>query len=43
MKYLAQLAAREILDSPSDFIEGYGIVGDMGIKTEVVDTDEEIL
>lgn len=43
MKHLAQLAAREIIHSPRDFIEGYGIAADMGIKTEVVNTDMEIL
>lgn len=41
LKHLAQLEARGLLDSR--FIEGYGAAKDMGIKTRVVDQEEEIV
>jgi len=43
MKHLAQLTARELPCTGSDFIEGYGIAENMGIKTEIIEQDEEIL
>lgn len=43
-KHLAQLFARGICDGDFDnFIEGYGVATDMGIRFRKIDGDEEIL
>jgi len=44
IKHLAQLYARGITGGyPSDFLEGYGPLKDMGIKFEGMGQDEEIV
>jgi hypothetical protein len=43
IKHLAQLAAREFIDGPSTFIEGYGVASEMGISVDIEDEEEEIL
>lgn len=45
--HLAQLAARGVAElsqyMPSEFVEGYGPIGDMGISAAVTDCDMEIV
>lgn len=39
--HLAELAARELLHG--DWLEGYGQLADLGIKTEVIETETEFV
>ena len=45
-EHLAQLVARGVVElssyAPSEFVEGYGPIGEMGISAEVVSCEEEI-
>ncbi len=45
--HLAQLAARGVAElsryAPKEFVEGYGMIGEMGISAEIIDGDEEIV
>lgn len=43
IKHIAQLAAREYIDGPSTFLEGYGPVGVMGISAKIASQEEEII
>lgn len=44
--HLAQLAARGVKDlcefSPNEFVEGYGMISEMGILAEVTGQEEEV-
>ena len=42
VEHLAQLAARGLIQSKDEFVEGYGKISDMGISVRVVDADTEI-
>ncbi|WP_210320107.1 hypothetical protein [Pseudaminobacter soli (ex Zhang et al. 2022)] len=45
-KHIAQLTAREVADfghNRHEFVEGYGPIGDFGIRAEVTDTEMEVL
>lgn len=42
IKHLAQLYSRGVV-SNDDFIEGYGLTDDMGIKFETIDQEQEIV
>jgi hypothetical protein len=41
--HLAQLYARSLVHDNRDYIEGYGIARDMGIKFKQICQDEELL
>ena len=42
IEHLAQLAARGLIQSKGEFVEGYGKICDMGISVRVGDTETEI-
>ncbi len=46
-KHIAQLAAREVAEFsvhvPTEFVEGYGPIGEMGISVESVSMEMEVL
>lgn len=41
--HIAQMRARGIFDIPDAFVEGYGLIQEMGIVAKVVEQGEEIL
>lgn len=42
VEHIAQAAARELVSSSSSFLEGYGVLKDMGIDFEVEDVDCDV-
>ena len=41
IQHLAQMEAREMISGPTDFVEGYGQLDEMGITTRWIDTETE--